>query len=83
VKQQACDRETPHGPHEWYWRSILRRECPGVVGVMEPCGRKLWHGPHWYGEHRDELCPGLGLAGICAHGVQMLNQCDECEKGAA
>jgi hypothetical protein len=43
------------------------------------CGRTEWHGPHWNGEHHDERCNGLGLGAICDHGVQMLNQCDDCE----
>lgn len=83
MRREPCTKAEPHGPHEWYWRSILRRECPGVVGVMQSCGLERWHGPHWHGEYGDELCPGLGLAAICEHGEQMLNQCDKCTEGAA
>jgi hypothetical protein len=74
---KPCASGLAHGPHEWYWKSILRRDCPGLV--VSPCGRDVTHVPHWHGEHRDELCYGSGLAGRCRHGVQMLDACDDCE----
>lgn len=68
-----------HGTHEWYWKNILRRQCPGVT--VAPCGYLHRHGPHWCGEHHDEMCRGAGFAAVCEHGVQFLNQCDDCPHG--
>lgn len=76
MRYRPCTVGTAHGPHEWYWRNIFRRDCPGLV--VAPCGHPHDHGPHWHGEHHDELCHGVGLAAICEHNVQMLNQCDDC-----
>jgi len=71
-----CKNTEAHGPHEWYWRNIFRRNCPGLV--VAACGRSETHIQHWCGEFGDELCYGGGLAGRCEHGVQMLDQCDDC-----
>lgn len=71
-----CADRTAHGPHEWYEKWILRRECPGIV--VDLCGQPGTHINHWHGEYRDEWCPGTGLAGRCVHGVQMLDHCDDC-----
>jgi hypothetical protein len=68
---------TTHGAHEWYWRNILRRECVGLT--VAHCGHTGTHVPHWHGEYRDEWCLGSGLAGMCEHGVQMLDECRQCE----
>ena len=78
---KRCNDITAHGPHEWSWKRILRRECPGLVVAF--CGRDETHGPHWHGEYRDELCHGCGLAGLCKHGVGMLDECPRCEDEAA
>lgn len=76
-RTQPCGSARTHSAHDWRpgrWRRT--RRCLGLVTT--PCGREYTHGPHWVGELRDELCRGVGLAGICEHGVQMLNECDEC-----
>lgn len=77
MKTDPCPATVAHSPHEWYWRHILRRRCPGLV--VEFCGRDDTHSPHRHGEYRDEFCRGLGLAGVCEHGEQMLNECKECD----
>jgi hypothetical protein len=84
VKTTHCPSPTAHGRHEWdstrslwRWKHALRRDCHGHTFVE--CDSELWHGPHWTNERRDELCRGLGLAGICQHGEQMLNECGDCE----
>jgi hypothetical protein len=77
MPRQQCTDGTAHGPHEWYWRNILRRECRGLR--FEFCGREETHGPHWRNGGRGEACNGLGLAGRCEHGVQMLDECKQCE----
>jgi hypothetical protein len=76
VKTELCDRRIQHERHEWYWRNILRRDCPGLV--VDHCGQNSTHTPHWHGEHHNEWCQGGGLAGRCAHGIQMLDHCDDC-----
>ncbi len=76
MKKELCSSRLQHDPHEWYWKNILRRNCPGLVVGF--CGHQRTHGPHWVGEHYDELCNGSGLAGRCPHGVQLLNGCLEC-----
>lgn len=77
MPKSLCTDRTTHGPHEWRmgW-GLLRRNCPGLI--VDLCGRSETHVQHWHGEYRDEWCPGAGLAGRCAHGVQMLNHCDDC-----
>jgi len=76
MHSQPCTSGLAHDPHEWYWKNILRRNCPGLVVAF--CGRDETHVPHFHGEYRDELCYGLGLAGLCKHGEQMLNDCELC-----
>lgn len=73
---RSCSDRTVHGPHEWYEHWILLRECPGLTVAF--CGRDDTHVPHWHGEYRSEWCNGAGLAGRCAHGVQMLDYCEPC-----
>lgn len=78
-----CGHLALHEHHPWrrrYTRLLIpgrRRMCPGIYGIGH-CVKDETHGPHWYGEMCDELCLGLGLAGICKHGVQMLNDCVAC-----
>ena len=78
MKTEHCGKPTDHSRHEWYWKNILRRDCPGLT--VAPCGRDGTHVPHWHGEYRDEWCRGAGLAGVCVHGTGMLDQCDDCEE---
>lgn len=73
---ERCKTPTPHDRHEWYWRGILRRDCPGLVVVR--CNRDETHIPHWHGERPEMWCRGAGLAAVCEHGIGMLNQCDDC-----
>lgn len=30
MKFHPCPDTKPHGQHEWYWKNILRRDCPGL-----------------------------------------------------
>ena len=89
LKHQFCGHVATHQPHPWrpVWRrwtisTVLievggrGRWCEG--GTISRCGRDITHPVHWHGELRDELCPGGGLAGVCKHGVQMLNDCPRC-----
>jgi hypothetical protein len=76
MRTKNCGTLTDHGRHEWYWRNILRRHCPGVLSGL--CADPTWHGPHWNNLEHSELCRGVGLCGICPHGIQWLDHCDEC-----
>lgn len=78
MKAERCGDTNAHGQHEWYWKNILRRECPGWNPSVAFCNNNETHAPHWHGEHRDEWCRGSGLAGVCEHGEQALNECDDC-----
>lgn len=79
MKTEHCPSLTAHGRHEWYWKNILRRDCLGITVAF--CGKGRTHSPHRHGEYQNEFCRGLGLAGICEHGVQMLSACDHCPSG--
>lgn len=75
-------RPRPAGLH----RNNPRKDCADLrehraharcLGIQDdPCSMKLTHGPHWPAP--GVRCRGLGLAGICTHGNQILNQCREC-----
>lgn len=79
MRKTPCGSARDHAPHTWRptRRWARRRQCLGLVTA--PCGLKQWHAPHWTGEHRDELCRGVGLIGICEHGVQALSGCTDCD----
>lgn len=79
MPEQRCTAGEAHDRHEWYWRGILRRECPGLLVVQ--CHEDTTHIPHWHGRGLPMWCRGAGLAGVCAHGVWMLDECDDCPAG--
>lgn len=65
-----CDSPAAHDAHD---------ACVGLA--HRPCEMTDWHGPHRLGP--GIACPGVGLAGICPHGEQMLNECKQCEAQSA
>ncbi|MET0417301.1 MAG: hypothetical protein ABW022_14915 [Actinoplanes sp.] len=75
MKHQPCPDGTAHGPHEWYWKNILRRSCPGLVVAF--CGRDECSEAHWCGEFFDEWCPGREEP-ACEHGRPLLDECLRC-----
>lgn len=56
---------------------VSRHEYPSLAVAF--CGRDDTHVPHWHGEYHDEWCRGGGLAGVCEHGVGMLDACEACD----
>jgi hypothetical protein len=54
----SCATVEPHGPHEWYWKNILRRECPGreAARAPHPFGDVCEHGVGFLDECKQ--CPG-------------------------
>ena len=95
MRTEYCGKVRTHGAHNWApvrrrWRiagftvEVVGRSrwCEGaLVGMCGDQGRIT--GPHWHGELRDELCPGHGLAAVCPHGVQALNECTDCTPSLA
>lgn len=90
MRDKPCNRYAAHPPHSWravLWSLPLRGGrrftarrvvwCEGIL-IVAPCGKSETHPPHRHGEFLDKLCRGAGLAAVCPHGVQMLNECDSC-----
>lgn len=94
VRSHPCGSLAEHEPHGWHRRyPLIRwtwlkltwlapRRCEGVFHVYCPSGEA--HGLHRL--HDPDLtflgvgvCPGVGLAGICRHGVGVLDECHACE----
>lgn len=77
MRDEFCGWLRDHIRHtyrpRWRW---YRRRCTGAFVIT--CGDRETHAPHWGGEFGDELCQGAGLAGVCVHGVGMLDHCREC-----
>lgn len=69
-----CVLWTAHDPHRV---GLWRRQCPGLTWGF--CDDDLDHSWHFIIPERGVACRGLGLAGVCDHGVLMLDGCDDCE----
>jgi hypothetical protein len=74
---KPCGQLVDHEAHPWGWLGVFAKQCPGMTTVH--CNLKQWHGPHWVDARKGQLCRGEGFGAICAHGVQVLDACQECE----
>jgi hypothetical protein len=62
VKTTFCGDTKQHSRHEWYWKNILRRDCPGYAEIdwgSIPLAGCCKHGVGML-DRCDDCCPPAG-----------------------